>query len=71
MKIQDALDLHLKEEASRIIGHSLIGLIRSTARVREHLPAWSPAYAKAWDAVVQRGRDPRALFVGLPEPSQV
>ena len=58
-------------DVSKLGSHSLSGLIRSTARVREHLPAWSPAYAKAWDAVVQRGRDPGSLFVGLPEPSQV
>lgn len=54
-------------DASKLSSRSLIGLIRSTARLKDRLPAWRTAYLKSRDEVAKQGKNPDALFVGLPK----
>ena len=54
-------------DASRLSNRSLIGLIRSTARLKDQLPAWNDAYLKSREQVAKQGKNPDALFVGLPK----
>jgi len=54
-------------DASRLSNRSLIGLIRSTARLKDQLPAWKIAYLKSREQVTKQGKNPDALFVGLPK----
>lgn len=44
---------------------SLIGLIRSTARMRELLPAWSNAYMTSRVRAQKLGKNPDSVFIGL------
>ena len=60
-------------DASRLSSRSLIGLIRSTARLREQLPAWGKAYVSSRKRVSNLGKNPDSLFIGLPvihEPNE-
>lgn len=54
-------------DASKLSSRSLIGLIRSTARLKDRLPAWKAAYLKSREEVSKQGKNPDALFVGLPK----
>ena len=45
---------------------SLIGLIRSTCRAKDFLPAWEQAYIKSRRQVKKLGKNPNSLFIGLP-----
>lgn len=54
-------------DASKLSSRSLIGLIRSTARLKDKLPAWRAAYLKSREEVSKQGKNPDALFVGLPK----
>ncbi len=54
-------------DASRLSSRSLIGLIRSTARLKDQLPAWRIAYLNSREQVAKQGKNPDALFVGLPK----
>jgi hypothetical protein len=54
-------------DASKLSSRSLIGLIRSTARLKDRLPAWRTAYLKSREEVTKQGKNPDALFVGLPK----
>jgi len=54
-------------DASKLSSRSLIGLIRSTARLKDRLPAWRTAYLKSREAMTKQGKNPDALFVGLPK----
>lgn len=54
-------------DATKLSSRSLIGLIRSTARLKDRLPAWSTAYLKSREEVTKQGKNPDALFVGLPK----
>lgn len=51
---------------TRLSSRSLIGLIRSTARLKDHLPAWKKAYQESRKQVVKEGKNPDTLFIGLP-----
>lgn len=53
-------------DVDRLSSRSLIGLIRSTSRLRDHLPAWGRAYIRARESIASQGKSPAALFVGLP-----
>lgn len=53
-------------DASKLSSRSLIGLIRSTARLKDKLPAWKSAYLKSREAISRQGKNPDTLFVGLP-----
>lgn len=53
-------------DTSKLSSRSLIGLIRSTARLKDKLPAWKSAYLKSREEVSKQGKNPDALFVGLP-----
>lgn len=57
-------------DASKLSSRSLIGLIRSTARLKDRLPAWRGAYLKSREEVVKQGKNPDTLFVGLPKLQQ-
>lgn len=54
-------------DTSRLSSRSLIGLIRSTARLKDQLPAWRIAYLNSREQVAKQGKNPDALFVGLPK----
>lgn len=54
-------------DASKLSSRSLIGLIRSTARLKDKLPAWKSAYLKSREQISKQGKNPDALFVGLPK----
>lgn len=45
---------------------SMIGLIRSTYRLKDNLPAWDKAYRDSWKEISKQGKTPESLFVGLP-----
>lgn len=57
-------------DVSKLSSRSLIGLIRATARLKDRLPAWIVTYRKSRDAVARQGKNPDALFVGLPKLSE-
>ena len=44
-------------DASKLSSRSLIGLIRSTARLKDRLPAWSTAYLKSRKEVAKQGKN--------------
>lgn len=54
-------------DASKLSSRSLIGLIRSTARLKDRLPAWKNAYLKSRVEVTKAGKNPDTLFIGLPK----
>jgi hypothetical protein len=54
-------------DVSRLSSRSLIGLIRSTARLKDQLPAWKIAYLNSREQMAKQGKNPDALFVGLPK----
>lgn len=54
-------------DVSKLSSRSLLGLIRSTARLKDKLPAWRAAYVKSREQVSKQGKNPDALFVGLPK----
>lgn len=53
-------------DISRLSSRSLIGLIRSTSRLKEQLPAWRQAYINSRKQVSRLGKNPDSLFIGLP-----
>jgi hypothetical protein len=57
-------DLDVEKLSSR----SLTGVVRATARMQDVLPAWKQAYVRVWNAVEQKGKDPRSMFVGMGAP---
>lgn len=52
-------------DTSKLSSRSLIGLIRSTARLKDKLPAWTVAYLNSREMISKQGRNPDALFVGI------
>lgn len=52
-------------DVSKLSNRSLIGLIRSTARLKDKLPAWKLAYLNSRTQVTKQGKNPDTLFVGL------
>lgn len=58
-------------EVQKLSSRSLIGLIRSSSRARQVLPAWDSAYQKSWKEVKRKNKNPEALFVGLPRPKEI
>jgi hypothetical protein len=56
---------------NKLSSRSLIGLIRSTFRVKDMLPAWRFAYEKAWNAIARLGKNPEALFLGMSKPREL
>lgn len=58
-------------DVKKLSSRSLIGLIRSSSRAREALPAWDLAYKNSWNEVKRKQKSPEALFVGLPRPREV
>ena len=56
----------LAANMSELSVRSLIGLVRSTFRVAAKLPAWKSVYSQARVRVVELGRDPNSVFIGLP-----
>jgi hypothetical protein len=65
-KIAEANMLLELADFSKLSSRSLIGLIRSTARLREQLPAWRIAYLNSRKEVEKQGKNPDMLFIGLP-----
>lgn len=55
-------------DVKKLSSRSLIGLIRSSSRARDALPAWNAAYKRSWSEVKRQDKNPEALFVGLPRP---
>ncbi len=58
-------------DVSKLSSRSMIGLIRSTFRVKKQLPAWDKAYSKSWQQVRDSGKNPETLFIGLPRAEEV
>lgn len=58
-------------DVEKLSSRSLIGLIRSSSRAREALPAWDLAYKNSWNEIKRKQKSPEALFVGLPRPREV
>lgn len=52
-------------DVSKLSSRSLIGLIRSTSRLKDKLPAWKVAYLNSRAMISKQGKNPDALFVGL------
>lgn len=55
-------------DVTRLSSRSMIGLVRSTYRIKENLPAWNKTYEASWRQLKKTGKRPEALFVGLPVP---
>lgn len=64
--LADANQLLCTIDVSHLSNRSMIGLIRSSYRVKAKLPAWKKLYRESWDQVSKTGKDPKSLFVGLP-----
>lgn len=60
-----------RANVARMSSRSLIGLIRSTYRARDQLPAWRMAYKKSKAHLALVGRDPDALFIGLVDLEKI
>ncbi len=58
-----------KADVTQLGAHSLIGLIRTPSRIKEQLPSWQPVYEKCWKQMRKLGKDPKAMYVGLPDIS--
>ncbi len=58
-------------DVRKLSSRSLIGLIRASSRAREALPAWNSAYKRSWIEAKRKNKNPEALFVGLPRPSEI
>ena len=54
-------------DTSRLSSRSLVGLVRSTSRLKDRLPAWEGVYLKSREQVSKQGKNPDTLFVGLPK----
>jgi hypothetical protein len=54
-------------DTSRLSSRSLVGLVRSTSRLKDRLPAWEKTYFKSREQVSKQGKNPDTLFVGLPK----
>lgn len=54
----------------RLSSRSLIGMIRSTSRLRDKLPAWWAAYIDSRKQICALGKNADALFIGLPAVSE-
>ncbi len=52
-------------DSSKLSSRSLIGLIRSTARLKDKLPAWTVAYQNSREMISKQGKNPDALFIGI------
>lgn len=57
-------------DVSRLSSRSLIGMIRSTSRLRDKLPAWQEKYIESRKQVSSLGKNADALFIGLPAVSE-
>lgn len=68
---KNALDLAnmvlVEVDYSKVSSRTLSGMIRSTFRVNNLLPAWNESYSKAWHTVEASGKSPNSTFVGLPK----
>lgn len=58
-------------DVSKLSSRSMIGMIRSTYRIKKDLPSWGTVYAKSWKRVKEIGKNPEALFIGLPRAEEV
>lgn len=67
----DANRVLIDADVSKLSSRSMIGLIRSTFRVKKQLPAWEKVYSKSWRQVRNSGKSPEALFIGLPRAEGV
>ena len=65
--LSDANKLLAEADVSSLSTRSLIGLVRSTYRVNGQLPAWAKLYRASWKRARELGKQPEALFVGLPK----
>lgn len=54
-------------DTSILSARTLVGIIRSTHRVSQHLPAWDASYQRSWKRAKELGKSPEALFIGLPK----
>ncbi|MBI2725015.1 MAG: hypothetical protein HYX42_02075 [Polaromonas sp.] len=62
----DANQLLADVKVTHLSSRSMIGMIRSTYRVKKSLPAWKKAYRDSWDQVLKLGKNPKTLFIGMP-----
>lgn len=67
----EANRLLVNADVSQLSSRSMIGMIRSTFRIKKDLPYWSKAYAKSWKRVSEIGKNPKELFIGLPSVEEV
>jgi len=58
--------LLLQADFKSMSSRSVIGLLRSTLKASKSLPAWRSVYKKSRAALVEMGKDPDLLFVGMP-----
>lgn len=58
-------------DLSDLTAHSLVMLVRSTARINKQIPLWQSTYERAWIRTGALGHDPKKLFVGLDDLSWV
>lgn len=68
--LSDTNQLLAEADPSSLSSRSMIGLIRSTYRLKKELPAWRKAYRDSWEQVRKLGKNPEALFVGLPSATE-
>jgi hypothetical protein len=57
----------LAVDTSVLSARTLVGIIRSTHRVSQHLPAWNTSYKRSWKRAKDLGKSPESLFIGLPK----
>lgn len=57
-------------DVSKLSSRSMIGMMRSTFRVKKDLPLWPRVYAKSWSRIQDMGENPAELFIGMPSPSE-
>lgn len=69
--LYDANRVLIDADVSKLSSRSMIGLIRSTFRVKKQLPAWDKVYSKSWRQVRNSGKNPESLFIGLPRAEGV
>lgn len=64
-RLADINDLIKTADLSKLKTRSLIGLFRASSRISDYLPAWKDGYFNARDRMVELGKDPQVLFVGM------
>jgi len=63
-----AVNLMLKNvELEELSSLSIAGLVRFTARAKNHLPAWSAVYRKAKVVLTKQGENAERILVGIRE----